>query len=153
MTHVIFICTGNICRSAMAHGYLNYVLEKENIYNVFVSSAGTSTYDGSPATKYAIDAISKYGVDLTNHRSTSIENSDILNADYILVMTNRHKREVISRWPKLESKVHLLKEYVEDSPYEDIDDPWGLSIEVYNDCAKEIVETIDKFVMLELKGR
>lgn len=150
MKQVIFICTGNICRSAMAEGYLKYKLKKMNIQDVIVTSAGIHTMNGESATSFAIEAIKRYKVDISNHKSTTIECSNIDKADYIIVMTNRHKKEILSRYIDCENRVHLLKEYLDSADYIDIDDPWGLSLDVYNDCAKEIVVCIDSFVEKEL---
>ena len=70
--------------------------------------------------------------------------------DYIFVMTNSHKQAVISRYPRKEGNVYLLKEYSKDKDYMEIDDPWGYKTEIYELCAKEIVECVDNFIEQEL---
>ena len=73
---------------------------------------------------------------------------DIENYDIILCMTMQHKRNVLELFPKLFGKVFTLKEYVNSNEvYKDIDDPWGLNLQVYKDCAKVIVENIDKLIL------
>ena len=63
-------------------------------------------------------------------------------------MTMQHKRNVLELFPKLFGKVFTLKEYVNSNEvYKDIDDPWGLNLQVYKDCAKVIVENIDKLIL------
>ena len=148
MKNINFVCTGNICRSAMAHVYLQkklYDIDKQN--EVIVNSCGTRAYTGDKITDFAVKAIGQYGVDGKNHRATNIRSSDILSADIVLCMTTAHKRDVLSIYPQLEGKVFTLKEYVsKDNEYNDIDDPWGYSLDIYKKCAKEIVECIDKLI-------
>ncbi len=151
MIHVIFICTGNICRSAMAAGYLKYRLKqlgKEQ--KVKVSSAGTHAKQGEKSPEFAIRAIEKYGADIESHTSTTLENSDIRQANYIFVMTERHKRDVIKTYPELKEKIKLLGEYTKDKDYKEIDDPWGYSYNIYENCAREIVDSIEGFISREL---
>ena len=62
-------------------------------------------------------------------------------------MTNQHKKVVLEMFPKLQGKTYTLKEYVnKEVVYKDVDDPWGYSLEIYEECAKEIVENIDKLL-------
>ncbi len=148
MKRIIFICTGNICRSPMAHYYMQSrikELKKENEY--LIDSCGTYASTGEKATNNAIRAIKEYNVDLTSHRAKNIRDVDIENYDLILCLTIAHKRAVLSMFPKLKGKVYTLKEYVQtDNKYIDIDDPWGLDIDVYKDCAKDIVQNVDKLL-------
>lgn len=151
MIHVIFICTGNICRSAMADGYLKYRLKelgKEN--EVSVRSAGTYALQGEESPIYAKRAIAKYGANIEEHTASTLENANMQKSTYILVMTERHKQDVLNRYPELEGKVKLLGKYAKDKIYEEIDDPWGYSYNVYEKCAKEIVDSIEGFIEKEL---
>lgn len=151
MIHVIFICTGNICRSAMAHGYLEYRLKQlKKDDAVKVSSAGTHAMQGEGSPRFAKQAIAKYGANIEKHTATTLENANMQTADYILVMTERHKRDVIRRYPELEDKIKLLGEYAKDKEYEEIDDPWGYNLNVYENCAKEIVDSVEGFIQKEL---
>ena len=152
MKSVMFVCTGNICRSAMAHHYMQkrlYDLNKEK--EIIVSSCGTSALDGERSTSNAISVMKNYNVDLSVHRATDIFNINIEDYDLILCMTEQHKFNVLAYFPNLKEKVFTLKEYVFKGKCKniDIDDPWGYNIKIYNACAKEIVECVDK-LLLEL---
>ncbi len=149
MKKIMFVCTGNICRSAMAHHYMQkrvYDLKREN--EIVVSSCGTSAVSGDVSTKNAILAMKDYSVDLTNHRATNMFDIDIENYDLILCMTEQHKYNILAYFPKLKEKVFTLKEYVLGKDIEniDIDDPWGYNLSIYKSCAKEIVDCVDKLL-------
>lgn len=149
MKKVMFVCTGNICRSAMAHHYMQkklYDLHKE--LDIVVSSCGTSAYDGDRSTNSAIMVMKNYDVDMVLHRATSMFSIDIENYDLIMCMTEQHKYNVLAYFPKLKGKVFTLKEYVYSDKLENIDisDSWGYGIGVYTDCAKEVVECVDKLL-------
>lgn len=148
MKSVIFICTGNICRSPMAHWYMQKKIDDMNKSEEYlISSCGTNTYGGERATQNAIQAIAKYGVNMENHRSTNISDLDLSTYDLIICMTENHKDMVLFKYPNIKEKIFTLKEYVYNDPiYTDIDDPWGYDISVYNSCAKEIVDCVDKLI-------
>lgn len=141
---IMFICTGNICRSAMAHAMLDKKVKEEN-KDIQVFSCGVYAEDGDGPTAEAIETMREYGVDLRTHRATNIRNSKIEDMDIILCATIRHKNSVISMYPNLKEKVYTMKEYAGYPQNNlDIDDPWGYGIEVYRKCAKEIEDCINK---------
>lgn len=148
MKSIMFICTGNVCRSPMAHFYMQKKLKdlnKENEY--IISSCGTHAVNGQNATNNAIKAMESYGVDLTKHRATNIQDSNIKDYDLIFTLTEDHKKQVLEFYPSLSDKVFVLKVYVNNKEiYKDIDDPWGLDINVYNETAKDIIANIDKLL-------
>lgn len=147
MKKIMFVCSGNICRSPMAHYYMKKKIEEFKVEEIFVDSCGTHALDGEKATINAIEAISKYNVDLEGFQAKNIANTKIYEYDLILCLTKKHKEIILRFFKELEGKVYTLKEYADpDVKYIDIDDPWGLSLEVYKECAKEIVENIDKIL-------
>lgn len=143
----MFICTGNICRSAMAHWLLKKKLEERNIKNVEVYSAGIYAYSGDISTDEAIEVMEEYGVDLKKHRATKVQNSNIKDMDIILCMTLSHKRDLVYMYPELKEKIYTLKEYVKDEKNGvEIKDPWGYDIVTYRFCAAEIDACLDKLI-------
>lgn len=107
---IMFICTGNICRSAMAEGILKKIAKDKNL-KVEVYSCGIYAQDGDYATYNAIEAAKHYDVDISNHRATNIRNSKIQEMDLILCATNNHKQTVLYMYPELIGKIYTIKEY------------------------------------------
>ena len=143
---IMFICTGNICRSAMAHYMLSKKAKEQN-KNIEVYSCGIWAQNGDIPTYEGKQVMKEYDIDISTHRATNIRNSNIAEMDVILCATNNHKRCVIEMYPELEEKVFTMKEYAGYPSYDlDIKDPWGYGIDVYKECAKEIEECIEKML-------
>lgn len=143
---IMFICTGNICRSAMAHKMLEKKAKEEN-KDIEVYSCGVFAEDGDVPTYEGIDVMKEYGIDLSKHRATNIRNSNIKDMDVILCATSSHKNNVISMYPELKEKVYTMKEYAGyDKNNIDIKDPWGYGIATYRMCAAEIEECTNEYI-------
>lgn len=145
---IMFICTGNICRSAMADGMLKKMAIDRNL-NLEVYSCGIYAEDGDHATYNAIYAARNYDVDISNHRAKNIRNSKIKEMDIILCATKSHKEAVIRMYPEIKEKVYTMKEYAGiDNNGQDMDikDPWGYGIEIYNNCIVEIEKCLEKII-------
>lgn len=145
---IMFICTGNICRSAMAQWLLKYKVEERKMDNIEVYSCGVYAEDGDTPTWEAKRVmIDEYSIDMSKHRATNIVNSNIKEMDLILCATLSHKRDVLRIYPDLEGKVFTMKEYVGyERQYHDkfdIKDPWGYDIETYRACVAEIDECLE----------
>src|SRR5687767_10832602 len=108
--HIMFVCTGNICRSPMGEGLLRHALETRSIGGVTVSSTGTWGLDGSSATEHAVAAARSSGVILEAHRAATFSSPDAQRADLILAMTSVHLREAEEMAPGTAAKTRLLKE-------------------------------------------
>ena len=147
---IMFICTGNICRSAMAEAMLKKMLKDRNIENIEVCSSGIYADTGDIPTQTAIDVMQeKYGIDLSSHRATNIKESQIEKMNLILCATLSHKMAVVQFYPELKDKVFTMKEYagltLEGMNF-DISDPWGYDKKVYENCAKEIQQCLETII-------
>ena len=145
---IMFICTGNICRSAMAEWLLKKKLEEQNRKDIEVYSCGIYAENGDIPTHEAKRVMKEeYGIDMSKHRATNIRDSKIKDMDLILCATASHKIAVLDIYPELEGKVFTMKEYVNyEREYHDsinIKDPWGYDIETYRACVAEIEECIN----------
>lgn len=147
---IMFICTGNICRSAMAQGLFQKKLIDKKIKNVEVYSCGIHAAIGDTSTYEARTVMEEYDVDISKHLATNIKFSKIKEMDLILCATNSHKLAVLDIYPELDGKVFTMKEYVNyNREYHnpiDIKDPWGFDIETYRSCAGEIDECLDLLI-------
>lgn len=146
MKKIMFICTGNICRSAMADALMKK-LAKDSNKDIEVYSCGIFAEDGDMPTFNAVEAIKEYDVDLKLHRATNIRNSRIEDMDIILCATVLHKNNVINMYPNLKDKIFTIKEYADyDKNDLDIPDPWGYDIETYRFCASTISKCLNKII-------
>ncbi|MBN1521695.1 MAG: low molecular weight protein arginine phosphatase [Candidatus Aureabacteria bacterium] len=143
---VLFVCTGNSCRSQMAEGYLKKILADLGKTNIEVTSAGLAAYEGSPPTSQAIEVVKRFGADISDNRSKPVTEELVENADIIFAMTTSHQSELYRRFPKSQQKVYLLREFEENHNPKDPDifDPIGLPIEAYENCFEIMKKPIER---------
>lgn len=108
---VLFICSGNSCRSPMAEGLLKKKLYLKYKRKVKIQSAGTLGINGNPATLHAITAAKEKGVDISNHVSKGVNEKLVSGSDIIFTMEGHHKEYLDRYFPKYKENVFLLKSF------------------------------------------
>ena len=125
MKTILFVCTGNVCRSPMAEGIFRLATQGRGNYRVM--SAGLNASDGNPPSAYAVQALRELGIDISNLRSRMVTPELIHQADYVIGMTHHHIDTVMLAFPEAAEKTFLLREFDEtlDLFEKDISDPIG----------------------------
>lgn len=136
--NILFVCTGNTCRSPMAAAIMAKKAEERGI-DVRIESAGIFANEGENASSEAIIVMMEYGIDLTGHHAQSINEELIEKSDLILTMTPAHKMIFDNVAGK---KTYTLSEYAGIEG--DIEDPFGGDVEDYQIAAKQIELAVDK---------
>lgn len=142
MPRILFVCTGNICRSPMAEVLLRHRLEQEGLTDWQVGSAGTWAVDGRVASRYAVQVMDEQGLDLAPHRSRVVSRRIIEEADVVLAMTHDHAEALRLEFPDQAAKICLLSEMKGGHRY-DIGDPYGGPLTEYQTCADELADLIN----------
>lgn len=166
---IVFVCTGNLCRSPMAEALLRHALQEAGCEGIEVASSGTWAMSGNPTTQEAAEALAALEIDLSAHRSRPWDPQEVFDADLVVAMTSVHVREILSIVPQAAPKVVLLKELAEIEPqqipqgstseerlqallqgkrpkrkrHHDLDDPMGLPLSAYQRAVTELQAGID----------
>ena len=149
MKTILFLCTGNVCRSPMAEGLFRHAVKGRGDFRVV--SAGLGAMDGQVPTHHSVQAMKEIGIDISRQRSQMLTAELVRDADFIFGMTHSHVDTVMLLYPPAAEKTFLVREFDETlEPYEkDISDPIGGSYPIYVECRDQIeqgVVTILKFM-------
>ncbi len=136
---ILFVCTGNLCRSPMAEALMRARLAADGGH-FRTASAGLAAPVGEPASPAAIELLARRGLDLAAHRAHQITREIAVEHDLILVMEQQQRYELLQRWPLLRGRVHRLDDAPEAG---DIPDPWGQSLKVYAQVLAQIEPAIE----------
>ncbi|HID56987.1 TPA: threonylcarbamoyl-AMP synthase [Candidatus Poribacteria bacterium] len=143
---VLFVCTGNICRSAMAEWLLREKLRRRGLEDkIRVFSAGTFALFGNEPSENAKEVMREIGINILEHRSRQLSRWLLRRVDLVLVMARHHRSSVKRLLPQLEGRVFLLSEFAEEGNG-DVDDPYGKSIEEYRRCRDQIERYLNSVV-------
>src|SRR6266511_3724716 len=154
MGTILLVCTGNICRSPMASGFLAGLLRDQGVHGVSVESCGVSAWEGSPATPEAVEAMRERGLDISGHVARRMNRRIIEAADLIVGMASEHREAVRRIARPAASRTFTLEDLLRSTVVradavrdaypdlhlqdEDVADPLGLGLESFRAVAWEI---------------
>ena len=142
MPSILFVCTGNICRSPMASVLFNSKIgSRADQQGWDVRSAGTRAVNGAPASINAREVMKAWGLDLSLHLSRPVSDDLIRSSDLVLTMERDHKEELQEKFPDLAGRIYMLSEMI--GLEQDIADPIGGPLDAYELTARELDRTIN----------
>lgn len=145
---VLFVCTGNTCRSPLAEGLARTMLSERlgctedelPARGFWMLSAGVAAFGGSPASPESADIAAEFGANIESHRSRPVNPQLLAAADDIIAMTRGHAYSLAANYPDLGPAPVLL------CGTDDLDDPIGSSLDVYRACAQTIQQHLQRFI-------
>ena len=141
--NILFVCTGNICRSPFAEGLFTKLVLQKGYKGLFAESAGLMALPGNAATALAQQVAAEHGVDLSNHEAKSVTEERVGWADLILVMEKGHEMNLLSFFPKATNKARLMRHFARfGSKTRGIADPYGLNYDAYRFCFLDIEDAV-----------
>ena len=134
MKKIMFICSGNTCRSPLAEGLFKKYLKDNNITDIQVESAGVGAFPGDDVSINSILVAGSRGVDISSHRARNINPEHLLTTDLFCCMSDSHKQVLLKYCD--EDKIIVLN----------VPDPYGRPIEAYEECAKQIESNFPEII-------
>ena len=145
--NILFVCSANVSRSFLAEKLLRRELEKQNIKDVSVASAGLNTFQIKQPDQNIVSYLLKIGIPPGNHRPKQISEQNIDWANIILVMEDNHAKKIMDLWPEAKPKLQVFGKFVSAGPsIDDIVDPFGKSSYHYRLAQSQITLAIKNFV-------
>ncbi len=130
MKKIVFVCTGNTCRSPMAEGYL----KSKALYVREIISRGLMA-DGSPVSKNSVSVMKEIGIDISSYISARLTYDEAEKADKIVCMSTSHA-DILEGLGVDKLKIHILG----------VPDPFGQDIEAYRNCRDQIISAVDELL-------
>jgi protein-tyrosine-phosphatase len=149
---ILFVCSGNVCRSPMAEAFLRVLLPARLKNNVKILSAGTLGIFGNLASEEAIAVMNEKNIDIRNHISQGVSHELLSESDLILVMAREHLELLQEHYPGVRENIFLLRKF-DISPQErredSVQDPMGFGVEHYR-TTRDVIEKEIKRILPRL---
>ena len=141
--NILFVCTGNICRSPFAHALFTKLVNQRQLIGIAVESAGLLALPGNSATYMAQRVAKEFGADLAGHKAKSVSKALVAWSSLILVMEKSHEDTLVSDFPEAKGKTRLIRHFARfGSKRRGIADPYGLKYEAYRFCFLDIEDAV-----------
>lgn len=140
---IVFVCTGNTCRSPMAQAILMKKIDDLHIYGVEVDSCGLAANEGDSVNEKTINYLESIGINNFKHSAQNITNDIVSSSEYIITMTKKYK--VFLSQCIAKEKLYCMDDFTGDG---DILDPYGCDQQVYNETGKQIEKAVDRIVKI-----
>ena len=146
--HILIVCTGNICRSPMAEGLLKHALagQPEPWKSLPVLSAGVAARPGEPISENSVVALKKVGIDIGDQYSRALTQDLLNHALVVFGMTESHRSIIQTRARPAPRLLYLFREFLAPPAVQEIVDPFGGPLKLYESCRDEMVEAIPSVV-------
>ncbi|MFZ2277126.1 MAG: low molecular weight protein arginine phosphatase [Prosthecobacter sp.] len=146
MKNVLFVCTGNTCRSPMAEALFRDLVRERTDYQV--SSAGVAAAPGMPASKHTAALLKERGLDLASFQSRMLDQKTLEQATHVFAMSSHHMAAIADEFPEQADKVYLVSEFAAEDALRgrDVSDPFGQGRSAYEETLRSLEKILPSLI-------